>query len=125
MYGKSVLLLAGLFVWMLAFSSTPADAYTGWYWCGGGDRVLQVQGTKVRCWIQATRDNKKINPCLPGQVYKKDYNGNKDKCVTGIGSAAVVMDPGCPANYTLNPKHGKDNCQRTFPARSEAPKWKK
>ncbi len=122
--GKSVLLLAGLVAGMVAFSGTPAEAYTGWYWCGGGDRVLQVQGTKVRCWIAAKTDYKPINNCLPGQVYRKNYNGNRDKCVIGICTAEIVNDPGCPGGFSLNRRSGKDNCKKYMPARSYQPQKK-
>ena len=111
---------------VLGFSALKTDAaeYKGWFRCptnGIPSFELQVRSKKVRCWARGGYYYAPPNKCLPGQTYKQNYNGKRDKCVTGIGPAALSFDPSCPPGHALRVESGKDRCRKYYRARSISP----
>lgn len=105
-------------------SAAPA-IYVGWWKCHP-NLTLQVSGSKVRCWQAPETQYADPMNCLVGQAYRQDYAGTRDKCVTGIGPAAVAFDPACsnPRDGRLVVRRGKDRCEYVSKGHSAAPTYK-
>lgn len=103
---------ASLFI-VGAYQPAQADKY---FACGGsiGGRQIQLQikNDAVRCYAPAGYIHSDVGNCLPGQAYRIDYTGNADKCVTGIGTAAIAADPPCNSGHSLDRRSGKDRCRK-------------
>jgi hypothetical protein len=116
--------VAVFFVVQAIVVAAPAEADT-YYACGsaiGGRPIeLQVKDGAVRCYAAASYRYYDVGNCFPGQNYDIDYTGNADKCVTGIGTAAVVADPPCGAGQSLDRRPGKDRCRKLLSEYIRAP----
>ena len=104
----------------LAFLATPEASAETYYTCRSGFE-FQTSGNAARCYQAGRLETGAVRRCLPGQNYQRDYNGNRDMCVTGFGTAAVTAPPGCPNGWQLAPRNGQDRCERRLNAQVEAP----
>lgn len=120
--------IAMAFVVSTAITGTTPAAADKYYDCGGpgatkGGRPIQfqVKNNAARCYIAPGYLYMDVGNCLPGQTYRTDYTGNADKCVTGIGTAAVIADPPCASGYSLERRSAKDRCRRPQAEEIRAP----
>jgi hypothetical protein len=100
----------------------PAQA---WWKCSSGYTLkLKANNTKARCYRAAKTTIKSTRPCpklkVPGtnvkvgSSKKKDYKGNKDKCV--VLQSNFSVNTFCQPGYSLQFRSGWDKCRRVVPA---------
>lgn len=118
-YKAAILGLATLSVCLIGVGHRPAEAAT-YYQCRNG-WTFQTNGDAARCYRPGQTQVAAHNRCLPGQQLRHDYQGRRDLCVTGFGTAVVTAPPGCPNGYRLAVRTGQDRCERRTNAQIEAP----
>mgnify|MGYP000382924218 CR=1 FL=1 len=112
-------------------SSSSAATY---YSCDSGYE-FQVSNGAARCFRAESFLSKSPDACgnatIPlvnqsvGHFYRKNYQGNRDKCVgtfkVGPVTNTNVLDLSCTPGYSLKVSSGKDRCERRIPPKAVAP----
>jgi len=118
--------VASVAVLTLSFTAIPVETAQAWWKCSSGyEMQLKNNNTTARCYKSATEISTRACPKvkLPGtnvQVgtqKKKNYTGNKDKCV--VLQSGFNVPVGCSPGYGLRIKSGWDKCRKA--ANEKAP----
>lgn len=117
-------------------ASYSAPVYSATYFkCVNGYSFETNGNNAARCFKAAKKEYKSPSKCanvhIPvinksiGHFLKKDYQGNKDKCVgkfkVGPVSNENAVDLMCPSGFRLEVRRGTDRCFKSIPAKAIAP----
>lgn len=114
----------------LSFTVVPMQSANAWWKCSSGYTLqLKNNNSTVRCYKAGTTHEKNTLSCpkvkVPGTNIKvgtkkkKNYKGNKDKCV--VLQSGYNIPVGCSAGYSLVTKSGWDKCRKTTTAKEKQP----
>lgn len=117
------------------FSAVSSKAQAATYFKCEAGYTFQVSGSAARCFKAATVQSRAPIACknvtIPGinksvgHFLKKDYQGNRDKCVgtfkVGPVTNTSVLDLACRHPYALRVRNGTDRCTKNLPAKALAP----
>ncbi len=110
----------------LSFTAIPVQTAQAWWKCSSGYQMqLKNNNTNVRCYKAATEKSTLACPKVKvpgtnvkvGTKKKKNYKGNKDKCV--VLQSGYYIPVGCSSGYSLKIRSGWDKCRK--PAKEKAP----
>ena len=123
------LAIAAAFAMLTAtFVSVPVDSAQAWWKCSSGYSLqMKSSNTKARCYKAAITTIKSTLACpkvvVPGTnvqvgtTKKKNYSGNKDKCV--VLQSGFNIPVGCRVGYSLRYKSGWDKCRKHTSAKEK------
>ncbi|MEL6363962.1 MAG: hypothetical protein AAFR11_03875 [Pseudomonadota bacterium] len=91
-------------------ASTSSAAVGDEYFACPSGYAFQVKSSAARCYRAPRTISRAPEACLPGQNLRRDFQGTRDMCVTGVGVGSASFPPACPNGYRLTVRRGSDQC---------------